>query len=166
MVTIYRWRLFTVGDFLQMMVTFYRCDFLPTPLFNTFWDFSLSIQPTALLWIVILHAPKVIMCMFTVNYTVIITLSSVVFCGRRQQGRRKNGKCEAFSYHIFMSFQRSSYPAYYTDDILLFHVTSQIVSFSPHRFAVMRTKYKSPPRSIRCCPLYWIKKKYFLSKSV
>jgi hypothetical protein len=27
--------------------------------------------------------------------------------------------------------------AYYTDDILLFHVTSQIVSFSPHRFAVM-----------------------------
>jgi hypothetical protein len=29
-------------------------------------------------------------------------------------------------------------PAYYTHDILLFHVTSQIVSFSPHRFAVMR----------------------------
>jgi hypothetical protein len=31
-------------------------------------------------------------------------------------------------------------PAYYTDDILLFHVTSQIVHFPSHRFAVMRPR--------------------------
>jgi hypothetical protein len=30
--------------------------------------------------------------------------------------------------------------AYYTEDILLFHVTSQIVHFPSHRFAVMRPR--------------------------
>jgi hypothetical protein len=30
--------------------------------------------------------------------------------------------------------------AYYTDDILLFHVTSQIAHFPSHRFAVMRPR--------------------------
>jgi hypothetical protein len=34
-------------------------------------------------------------------------------------------------------------------------IVSCDVTDSPHRFAVMRTNYNSPPRSIRCCPLYW-----------
>jgi hypothetical protein len=59
------------------------------------------------------------------------------------------------------SDQATMHSAYYTDDILLFHVTSQIVSFPPHRFAVMPTNYNSPSRSIRCCPLYWINESFF-----
>jgi hypothetical protein len=41
---------------------------------------------------------------------------------------------------LFTQDFRYPIAAYYTDDILLFHVTSQKVSFSPHRFAVMRSQ--------------------------